>query len=167
MGKRRVIYQEWIVELGYDPSRSWIEYFFPTEGYNHDVIAAVNRALRALDDEEASFIRTYYLQGASFRRISEETGMAKYKLESLHHTALKKLVRSLHILLGGKYNIPSPKDPACPLCNHPQIEAINSLIQSKSERETWKRIIRALRDDFGIILSTPQRLIGHQKFHMI
>lgn len=166
MGRERIVYQDWIVELGRDPATIGQ---VPPPAQRCDsvpIITAVNQALHALEAEEAFFIRSFYMQGMGYREISRLTGRAIYRLEALHAGAVKKLKRRLYALLGGRYRIPAPPQPECPLCRHPRAEAIDRLIRAKSPEETWRRIIRELRHDYGIVIDTPQRLIGHRKYHM-
>lgn len=167
MRKEKVIYQDWIVALGHDPALTWIAAYSLDPGYNLEIISAVTGALNSLEAPEADFIRLFYLQGKSYRQISILTGRAMYRLESLHRIAVKKLKRYLYAALGGRYHIPAPGDPACPLCTHPRAEKINALIRSKAPEETWRRIIRVLRDTYDITLTTTQRLIGHYKYHQV
>ena len=166
MSRTRIVYQEWIVELGRDPSRTWNELRPPEDNYNETIIAAVNKALAALENEEAGLIRAYHMQGISFAEISKNTGIEPYKLESLHRRAMKKMKLILCRLLGGRYNIPAMETPACPICNHPDVDEINELIRSKTDRETWRRIFRILRDKYRVVFSTTQQLISHHKYHM-
>jgi hypothetical protein len=163
----RVIYRNWIVALGREPCRIWRDGPRPADHFNQEIITAVNQAINSLDREEAWFIRAYHFQGMSYPEIGKIMGHVVHKLESLHRQALKKMKRQLQVRLGGKYNIPPPVDPACALCNHPQVEEINDLIRTKTERETWRRITRTLHDKYGIVMSSIQGLIGHQKYHMI
>jgi len=167
MGSNRIIYQDWIVELGHDPTQAYRLTPGPEETYNRAIITAVNRAMEALDEEERAFIRAYYLQGMSYRQISRITGQAIYRLENLHQNAVRRLKRRLSGLLGGRFNISTEREIVCPLCRHPDVDKINALILSKTREETWKRIIRILRDDFAVAGVMPQRLIGHRKYHMI
>ncbi len=167
MSRERIVYQNWIVELGRDPTTTWDEQSRSPDGYNLKIINAVNRALSLLDEDEVSFIRAFYIQGLTCRQISVETERAIYKLESLHRGALKKLRKSLHHLLGEKYHIPEPDNHICPLCAHPRSDEINRLLKSKTDQETWKPIIRILRRRYGIVLSTTQILVGHHKYHMM
>jgi hypothetical protein len=168
MRKERIIYQDWIVTLGRDPS-------IPCDGraeknsddYNYDIITAVNRALEILNKDEASFIHAFYVEGMGYRKISEQSGRAMYKLEALHNRALKKLKTHLYQSLKGKVNIPEPKQIECCLCSHPQLENINQLIMAKRKSETWKHVIKTLKDEYGVFIKTPQRLIGHLKYHII
>jgi len=161
---KRIVYQDWIVELGRDPSRPQAD--GGTYEYNQEIIAAVNRAMERLSDHESEFIRLYYMQGMNYRRISQETGKPIHLLEALHQRALRRLKPLLHDLLGGRYNIPAPQENVCPLCLHPRSEEINRLIRSKTKPETWRRIIISLRDEFGIVLPTLQQLVGHNKYHI-
>ena len=90
-----------------------------------------------------------------------------YRLENLHQNAVRRLKRRLSGLLGGRFNTSAERKIVCPLCRHPDVDKINALIRSKTREETWKRIIRILRDDFAVAGVMPQRLIGHRKYHMI
>ncbi|MFH1701088.1 MAG: hypothetical protein ABIE07_10930 [Candidatus Zixiibacteriota bacterium] len=168
MRKERIIYQDWIVTLGRDPS-------IPCDGraeknsdhYNYEIITAVNRALEILNNDEASFIRAFYMEGLGYRQIGEKSGRAVYKLEALHNRALKKIKRHLYHSLKDKISLPAPSQIECCLCRHPQLEDINQLIMARNKSETWKHIIKTLKNDYGIIIKTPQRLIGHLKYHII
>ena len=163
---KRVVYQDWIVELGRDPSRPQNPETDDVGEYNLEIITAVNRAMERLSGDEAEFVRLYYMQGMNYRRISDATGRPICRLEALHRRALRRLKPPLHDLLGGRYNIPPPEYLGCPLCRHPRSEEINRLIRSKTGPETWRRIIRSLREEFGIVLPTSQQLIGHYKYHI-
>jgi len=165
MSSRRLIYQNWIVKLGFDPTLKWNQVSKPTPA-NKRIVRTVNEALLLLDKSETDFIRDFYFQGKTYRTLSEETGRAVYRLESLHQGALSKLRRYLANRLGDDLPEDCQPKPVCPLCRHERREEIDRLIASKSRRETWRRIIRQLKEDFNIEITTPQRLIGHFKYHM-
>jgi len=164
--KDRIVYQDWIVSLGGDPSLTWEERSREGGTNNQTIIRAVNQVLESLTEEESGFVRCYYFQGMSYQAIGDLTGRARYRLELLHNRALKKLRKRLAATLGGKYHIPLPGDGECPLCRHPRKTEINTLIQTKGTEETWRRIISTLRGEFGIRMVTPQQLKGHQKYHI-
>lgn len=166
MGQDRVIFLDWIEALGRDPVSTGEEIDSEPGGYNTLIITAVNQALNSLARDEAFLIRALYMQGMEFREISEITGRAVRRLDALHQRALKKLKRRLYEILKGKFNIPSPHDPACPLCNHPEAAEINRLVRTKTGRETWRRIMKILDDRYDLKLTTPQWLVGHQKYHL-
>jgi len=166
MGKKNLIYQNWIAEMGRYPGLPHVEIARSSSNYNQSIVRAVTRALNDLASDQARFIRSYYFYGQSCREISESTGKSITMLNSLHRRALKQLMCSLYVLLGGRYNIPSPRNYDCPLCLHPRSAEIDILLRSKSKSETWRRIIEALRDDFNLELMMPSRIIGHMKYHM-
>ena len=166
MSGRRIIYQNWIVALGFDPAQNWYQSVKSPET-NKKLIRAVNEVLVLLDKPEADFIRCFYFQGMTYRTISNLTGRAIYRLETLHQQALEKLRRYLKDQLKSYITEESQIKSACPLCCHGRREEIDRLIASKGERETWRRIIRQLKTEFNIEITTPQRLIGHLKYHMI
>jgi len=165
MSRGRIVYQDWIVGLGRDPSLTWQEAAQSGKTYNREAIIAVNQALNGLTEEEAAFIRLFYYQGKGYTEISQISGRATYRLETLHRSALKKLRLRLATFVAGQTTPQS--DLNCPLCNHPARDEIGKLLLSKTESETWRRIIRVLRDEFGIVIKTPQRLKSHRKYHML
>lgn len=166
MGKDRIVYQDWIVNLGYDPSGPRPDQLPPIE-YNSNIITAVNDALTGLDQEEAAFIRLFYYQGKGYREIGEISRREIYRLEALHQRALKKLKIRLTANLAETVPLPSPTPPKCVLCRHPHWDKIDRLIVSKRDSQTWKPIIDILKQEFGIRISTPQCLIGHRKYHIL
>ncbi|MCP4569978.1 MAG: sigma-70 family RNA polymerase sigma factor [FCB group bacterium] len=165
MGRERIIYQNWIVELDYDPAlgRPWEDV---ASGYSEKVISAVNQVLDNLDPAEALFIRRFYFQGMSYRKISRLTGRAIHRLETLHNGAIRKLKIRLPAILDLPEPVALSTNSDCPLCNHPESEEINRLICSKGSEETWRRIIKVLKETYGLVICSPQRLIGHQKYHI-
>ena len=165
MGRERIVYREWIVALGRDPVRSCYDDLTPPE-YNMEIIAAVTGAMDRLDTDEAAFIRLHYMQGLTCREIGEMTGREIHRLEAQHDRAVRRLRTGVCELLGGKYGIRAEHNMKCPLCAHPAREAINQLIKAKKDTETWKRIYRVLRDEYGLKIATPQTFIGHKKYHM-
>ena len=167
MRKRRVVYRDWIDELDRDPVQTCGPTSGSTAAYNQEIITAVNRAMEALDEEERTFIQAFYFQGMSFRQIVGITGRPHYRLRDLHDRAVRRLKRRLSCLLNGRFNTPAAGNVGCPLCRHPDVDEINALIASKSKEETWRRVIRTLRDDFSTAGVTPQQIIGHRKYHIV
>ena len=165
MKRQKIMYRNWIVELGRDPLKKPV-IFPPAAAPMDDMkIAAVREALGRLTPNEAGFIRLFYLQGLSYGDIAAVSGREIYKLEALHSRAVRKLAGLLRNFLPAEAMIGFPL-PQCPLCAHPEVEKINELIAGKSPKETWKRINRELKTRFGLRIATPQQLIGHQKYHM-
>ncbi len=166
MGRGRIVFQNWIVELGHDPIHPPDFRHNPVIKYNNRNLSAVSQAMEQLTEEESGFIRQFYFQGLSYKQIAKATGRALHRLESTHNQAIKKL----RCTLAGKLNLNSINlseyEQHCPLCSHQSHAEINRLIQDKKKQETWHHIIRRLRDLYGIHIKTPQTLIGHQKYHI-
>jgi len=168
MSRARIIYRDWIVDLGHDPALNWQEVAGRDDGQNQKRVFAVNRALMELTEDESGFIRCYYFMGMGYRDIAESTGRRIDRLERMHRNILRKLKTRLSFLIGSERDYRGDYgDPGCPLCRHPRYYEINELIKSKKETETWRPIIKMLRTEFGIRIQSPQRLIGHRKYHMI
>jgi hypothetical protein len=166
MNVDRIIYQDWIVELGRDPSLTWEESYRSPKNYNLELVKAVNQAINGLQPDEALFIRQFYMQGMGYREIAAWTGRTIRRLETIHKVALKKLKCQLYEMMRKKYNLTYQADTDCPLCNNPHIEAINSLVASKDDQETWSRILGTLGERFGIKNLSPSRIKGHIKYHI-
>ncbi len=165
MRRDRIVYQNWIVNLGRDPDLKIHEVGAPPP-YNEAIIAQVNDVVDSLDPDEADFIRRFYLQGMPYRVISELTGRADYRLEAVHSRALKKLRNRLSGFLSDRFQINIETEADCPLCSHSQTEPINRLIRAKPKEETWKKIINILKTKYQIKIGTPQIIIGHVKYHI-
>lgn len=165
MGNERIIYRNWIVELGYDPANP-PDLFGESIGYNENIICAVGQAVDDLRADETDFIKRFYFQGQTYREISKATGRDIYSLEALHNRAVKRL----RAVLSGLLQLPEVKkstgERSCPLCRHEKSNEINELIRSRDKRQTWKPVIRILKEKYNVRISTPQLLIGHNRYHI-
>lgn len=167
MSKGRIIYQEWIVDLGRDPGLTWQEAAARNERYDDETITAVNEALAELPAVEEDFLRLFYFQGMGYQEISRITGRRVHRLERLNQEILRKIRRRLEPLLDRKFRSQREMiDCQCLLCRSPQRDQINRLIGTKKKNETWRRIIRILDADYGLKILSPQQLITHSKYHL-
>ncbi len=193
MSSRRVLYQDWIVELGFDPSgisgsnpppitdkasrsaeelaRLWIDALSPLkergafETRQDRIIEAVRSALSKIEIEEREFILLHHYMGRSYREISELSGRAIYKLEALHNRGLRQLKRELAGFVKLEFGIVLAKNQECLICASADRNLIDSILTTKKREETWSRFITLLEHDFQIKIRTPQTIIGHCKFH--
>lgn len=192
MARRRIIFQNWIADLGFDPNdksvgdpnskENWPEVSIEDvpesaaeSGQNrplgHDVTGsgelrrAVRAALDKLTGDEREFVCQFYFMGRSYREISEESGRAVYSLEALHRRAMKKLEKHLAAFVKKRFGIKAEAKRACSICQSPRLAEINELIDRRDKTATWKPVIKKLREEFGIKVKSPQLLIGHEKYH--
>lgn len=163
MPSNRIVYQDWIVELGRDPGR--VLAAEDGEGNRAIIEAAVESAIRKLTEDEREFIQRFYYMGQTYREISESSGRALYRLEALHRRAVRRLRKELAPLVAELYGLENKKRPDCVICRSEHCEKINRLISARKESETWRPVIRRIRERFGLKITTPQTLIGHQKYH--
>jgi len=167
MCKPRLLYQDWIVELGRDPHLIELNRFNNVpEPVNVRIIDAVRSALKRLSSAEREFIELYYFRGCSLREIAAILHKRATRMPGLHRRALNKLKRELASFVREEFGIDTATGMNCLLCNSPHRMEIDRLILAKPERETWKRIIRILKNEFNIEITTPQILIGHLKYHI-
>ncbi|HKK21775.1 MAG TPA: sigma factor-like helix-turn-helix DNA-binding protein [candidate division Zixibacteria bacterium] len=164
MSDSRIIYQNWIVELGHDPD---IPVYMSGKSPNDSGIAEkVRSAMNSLTDEEQEFIARFYFMGQTYQDLSEATGRAEHKLSSLHKRCIRKIRRLLADYVRSEFGLSSGGIGTCALCVSEHLKEINKLIRNRDRTATWRGVMRELNERFGIRVRTPQLLIGHERYHM-
>ena len=191
MSSNRVIYRNWIVEIGLDPAKlkeqpdrddlRWISLDSPvaatlsSDSVQQAIVEresakairhAVHEALEKLSEQEKEFITQFYFIGKSYRQISDQSGRPVHKLEALHKRAVKKLRKELSSFVHERFGIVTHFGPKCPICLSSFVAQINRLIANRDMTDTWKPIIKVLRERYGLKVTSPQVLIGHERYHM-
>jgi hypothetical protein len=127
----------------------------------------VRSAVGRLSPAERLFIELFYFEFRSYQDIAGIMNKKTHKLERLHQRALGKL----QILLAGfvkeQYKLELPRKTDCTICNSPFREEMEGLIRGKNEEETYSRLLRVFRQEYGVNLKTPQAIIGHKNKHMV
>ncbi len=167
MAHNRLAFYEWIVELGYDPRLGIAQHASCDETTNQDIIRAVNAVLTSLPEDEAELIRQHYFHGRSLSYIAGETGRDHHRVQAHHRHIIKKLRSLLAPFINQRFYPPKNLWPACPLCCHPRRDDIDRILRLKSPSQTWRPILRLLRRRFNLEIASPQRLIGHLKYHNV
>jgi len=192
MSGNRVVYQNWIVEIGYDPARlkegkNWDDPLLESisldepsamtisseetrraveERESSEAIRCnVRKALEKLSVQEREFISQFYFMGKSYREISGQSGRPIHKLEALHKRAVKKLKKQLGTFVQERFGVAVNVREDCLICQSPFVAEINRLIEKRDKSSTWKSIIKTLRERYGLKITSPQVLIGHEKYH--
>jgi hypothetical protein len=179
MSSNRVIYQNWIADLGRDPdlkfdpdSRDHQQAMSGSTGREaapderlEKIRTAVAAALDKLSENEREFIERYYFMGRSYREISELSGRAIHRLEALHQRAIKKLLKALSGLVNELYGLTPARAPNCPICASPERLEIDRLIASRDLTATWRPVMQLIAGRFGVTIRSPQTVIGHEKYH--
>ena len=129
----RVIYQNWIVELGLDPIK--IKNFFDIIETGSEKSAEVDRQVRAamesLSEDEMEFVIRFYFMGQGYNEISDKSGRANHKLEALHKRAIRKLKNRLQPFVKISFGIKFKKGRACLICDSPERAKIDRIILNK------------------------------------
>jgi hypothetical protein len=193
MSGNRVVYQNWIVEMGFNPARlrvagNWDSPFFESISFDEPSACAISNeesqrvieerektseirlrvreALKRLSMQEREFIAQFYFMGKSYREMSEQSGRPTHKLEALHKRAVKKLKKELSGFVRERFGVETGSDADCQICRSPHVAEINRLISQRDKTATWKPIIKTLCKEYGLKVSSPQILIGHEKYHI-
>jgi len=166
MSGNRIVYQNWIAEIGRDPFQPVDRCSGEASKVNTgEIYRQVQRALEKLNEDEREFVIRFYYMGESYLEISKKSGRSVYRLASLHKRAIKKLRQSLTKFVADRFKIDSTPNRDCPLCNSPQREEIDELIRTRDKTAPWKPVIACLRKEYGLKINSPQLLIGHEKYH--
>jgi hypothetical protein len=180
MSQRRLIYRNWIADLGRDPDEAppaetcaesdsegpAIAWVTGDEGSrSQHVSAAVEEALAGLSEDEREFIERFYYMGQTYVQISEQSGRAVHKLATLHRRATAKLKRRLAPLVAELYGVTKAAGHDCPICRSAERESIDRIIRSKPEPEPWGPTLCRLRETYGLTIKSPQAIIGHLRYH--
>lgn len=188
MAKNRLIFQNWLVDIGYDPKlggphKSSIEQISIDELFDSGfdiadnipsdnqinrtkiIEIAVKLALAKLTDDEREFIIRFHFMGEKYIEIAEKTDREIYSLVSLHNIAIKKLKRYLRRFVKDQFEIKDSKQTSCMICESVYKDEIDSLIALKDSKSTWKNIIQQADKKYNLKIKSPQILIGHAKYH--
>ncbi len=176
MTSNRIVYQNWIVDLGRDPAQApeplTPERQFGAQGIDapeverrNRIEEAVGAALGKLDDNECEFIERYYFMGQSFGEIAAMSGRLVHRLEALHRRAVRKLRKNLAPLVAEMFDLRTDSRPDCLICQSSERACIDRLIAERDRAGTWRPVMKQIRDDYGVRIRSPQILIGHEKYH--
>lgn len=175
MSKRRLIYNNWIAETGAAgrSARAWSR---PDDlsGDNlpediqrrRELEDAVRRAVESLPPDNRELIIRYYFMGESLGHISEVSGRRKSKLVALLRRTHRMLKKRLIGPLGKGCRIPHNPAETCPVCRCADRAEINLLIKNRDPARTWRPVMAALRQRYGLQVRAPQVLISHEKYHL-
>ncbi len=167
MGTPRIIYQNWIVENGADPRK--VRHEIPGDDRiipNDEIIKAVRQALKRLPPLQKELVERFYFEGHTIEDISCSLDISIRDVRAFLRDAVRSLKRSLNGFVEKKFGIVAAKVASCPLCASPFREEIDRLIAAHKPRETWSKIIKTLRIQYGIHIIAPQILISHKKYHI-
>jgi len=157
----RILFLEWI----YDVGRVSLFSSKKQSKLQKEIIAEVRKAVESLPSAEREFIELYWFEGRSLTELSELYGKRPHKLDSLNKRILLKLRRKLAPYVEAKFGIGDDSSASCVLCSSPFRDEIDKLLETKKPEETFRRINRILRSEYGLRITTPQILIGHIKYH--
>lgn len=165
----RIVYQNWIVDLGRDPEEidSNREPFDSSldEKRVEQIHEAVGSAMVKLDEDEREFIIRFHHMGESYRQISDKSGWPVHKLESLHKRGLMKLRKQLAPFVDEVFGLSVKQLAVCPICCSEHVEQLNEIISNRDRKQTWKPVLNLFRTRYNLFISSPQLLVGHEKYH--
>ena len=188
MAKNRIIYQNWLVEIGYDPKlggphKTDIEEISIDELFedgfdieqkldnskqiqrNEFLQNNVQNALAKLSEDEREFIIRFHFMGEKYVEIAEKTEREQYSLVGYHNQIIKKLKKYLKQFVKDEFQVSLQEKSTCPICLSPYKSNINSLLETRDKKSTWKHVMQSIEEKYNLQIKAPQILIGHEKYH--
>jgi RNA polymerase sigma factor (sigma-70 family) len=181
---KTLCYRQWLVNYGFDPrsegpagerivfrAGSLADELADHELPETDDATAsvdtvmVRRAIRRLGDDEREIIERFYYMGQSYGVIANALHREAAWVERRHRLALRRLRRMLEPWV--RTGDPASLEESCRICQSAHRDAIDDVIRTKTVEESYRRVLKILRGQFGIRLNHPHLVIRHQNFHMI
>ena len=170
---RKIKYQNWIYEI-FTETDSPEENFSAVKA-DSELEQQVKQALARLSEREKIFIEEFYYQGRSYKEISAILKINLKQAEYLHRRATSKLKNLLADFVERKFKIKTDEvtldksvtnrksGVICVICRNPKQKEIEKVIGSKKEHQTWRIILKKLKQKFNLDIKAPQILIGHMR----
>ncbi len=170
---RKIKYQNWVYEI-LTETDSPEEKISPVRA-DSELGQQVKQALTKLSEKEKIFIEEFYYQGRSYKEISRILKINPRQAEYLHRRATFKLKNLLADFVARRFKIKVDKvtlkksvtdlksGMVCVICQNPKQKEIEKIIGSKKEHQTWRVILKKLKQKFNLEIKAPQVLIGHMK----
>ena len=158
---RRVVHHNWV----YQSIRPAVWDGNEISQRRERICEAVRKEISQLSESEREFMELYWFQGESTLEIARFVDRKPYNLENLNRRIMRKLKNRLAEFAEEEFGLRLGNKSKCVICCHPEIEKINLQLRSRRQHETYRRLIRLLKTDYGIHIKTPQTIIGHLKYH--
>ena len=124
----------------------------------------VRESLEKLEPEQKLLVELFYFQGKSYRQMERVLKLNNKKLEYLHQRTVADLKFLLSDYVQKRFKIKGDIVPnTCVICEHPKRKEIEKIIDSKKESQTWKRVLKKLKQKFDLEIKAPQALMGHKR----
>ena len=138
----------------------------PKNPLKKQIIIEVSRALHRLSGPAREIVERYYYMGQSYQEISRDLYMTIGIVERKHKYALLKLAKYLAPFVEKSFGISSIPETNCIICNSPFRAEIERLIDSKPASQTWKAVLRKLKNHYQLDVKGPQIIMSHLKYHL-
>ncbi|MFH2054734.1 MAG: sigma-70 family RNA polymerase sigma factor [bacterium] len=128
------------------------------------ITAAVREALDRLESTDRTILEKYYFEGESLPEIGRALGRRQATIVNRHRRALKALRKQLAAFVVTEFGV-RQEAPDCCICQSPRRLEIEALIAAKRPEEPYGHLMRKIHERCGLKVTSPQTIIGHQKYH--
>lgn len=125
------------------------------------LVNAVERALAGLSPLERDIIIQRVYNGRPMPDIARQNNISYRQAHSLFYDARRRLRTLLADFVRERWGIET--SGICRICFHPEKNKIESLLKSRSSRESWRKFNNRLEKAIGEKINPPIILINHLK----
>ena len=127
----------------------------------------VREALDRLEPSEREALELFHFLARPLDEISAQMNLTRRGVERRIRSGRLKLRRLLAGYVQTRYGIMTGPERRCTICEAEKRLEAEKIILSKSPEETWRRVLRVLREELNIQVGSPQTLVGHMKYHRL
>jgi hypothetical protein len=131
-----------------------------------EFIERIRQAVMSLPDLPKQVAIMSFFEERETSDIALELRVSENEVKRLLNTARLSLKNALAGLVKERWPKKFGHLKACPICGHPQREAIEKIIAGKSQRQSWSSINKLLRQAIGKTFHPPSLMIYHLKYHL-
>jgi len=124
---------------------------------------AVRGALQRLSSTEREVVERFHFCRETCAEIGAALGISEFRVRAILQEARWKLKEHLTPFVQKRYGI-SREAGNCRICRSENRKAIEEVLKTKTNEETWKKVLRKLQTEFRI-RTNARSLIRHLNRH--
>lgn len=138
-----------------------------SQSQDNELSQKVREALDRLEPSEREALELFHFLARPLDEISARMNLTRRGVERRIRSGRLKLRRLLAGYVQTRYGIMTGPEKKCVICDAEKRVEAEKIVLSKSPKETWRRVLRELREKLNINVCSPQTLVGHIKYHRL
>jgi len=130
-----------------------------------DFLDMVRQKVDELEPGGRQVVIMYYFENLEAGCIAAELGLDERIVHQLLRESLKKLKASLAEAVKARWPDRCGNLKLCPICGHPERQAIENIIRAKKPGDNWGTVNKKLKRRIGRTFNPPTIMTNHLKYH--